>query len=230
MYKETVLLKRCFFIAVKSNEELVAWRLIMKHKTEGVTELIIDAAKQEFLTYGYMEASLRRIASACNVSTHTIYTRFEGKEGLFDAIVSESAEGLRIIHLDALNSADANNGLSANEDIADKGTTEVLKFIYSNYEDFKIIICKSAGTKYEHYLDELAKTEEQYYRKMIGEINGENQKISDFFIHATCSGAFKPIYEVVAHDLSYDEAVEFLKMQEQFNFAGWKAVLKVKNK
>jgi len=200
----------------------------MKHKTEGVTELIIDAAKQEFLTYGYMDASLRRIAAACNVSTHTIYTRFEGKDGLFDAIVSESAEGLRSIHLDALNSADTNKGLPANEDMADKGTQDVLKYIYENYEDFKIIICKSAGTKYEHYLDELAKTEEQYYRKMIGSIKGGNQKVSDFFIHATCSGAFKPIYEVVAHDLSYEEAVEFLKMQEQFTFAGWEAVLNIK--
>lgn len=201
----------------------------MKYKTEGVTELIIEAAKQEFLTYGYMDASLRRIAATCNVSTHTIYTRFEGKEGLLDAVVAESAEGLRKLHLDSLNAADANVEFTANENNADKGTQEVLKFIYDNYDDFKIIICKSAGTKYEHYLDDLAKTEEQYYRKIIGNIKGEDQKVSDFFIHAICSGGFKPIYEVVAHDLSLSEAEKFLDLQVRFNFAGWEAVLNTNN-
>jgi len=197
----------------------------MKHKTEGVTELILEAAKQEFLTYGYMDASLRKIATACNVSTHTIYTRFEGKEGLFDALVREPAEGLRKIHLDALNTADANLAIKENENKADKGTGDVLKYIYDNYDAFKLIICKSAGTKYEHYLDDLAKTEEEYYHKLIGTINGADRKVSDFFIHAICSGGFKPIYEVVAHDLSFSEAEDFLELQIRFTFAGWEAVL-----
>jgi len=197
----------------------------MKHKTEGVTESILEVARQEFLTYGYMDASLRRIATACNVSTHTIYTRFEDKEGLFDAVVAESAEGLRKIHLDALNAVGNDTTIEIAENKADTGTLEVLRYIYDNYEDFKIIICKSAGTKYEHYLDDLAKTEEDYYRKMIGTISGENRKVSDFFIHAICSGGFKPIYEVVAHDLTRAEAERFLELQTRFNYGGWEAVL-----
>lgn len=197
----------------------------MKKRTEGTTELILEAAKREFLLYGYNDASLRRIALACDVSTHTIYTRFESKEGLFDAVVAAAAKELEQIHLNALNSVETENSLPEIEPRAIKGTNDVLNYIFEHYDECKLLFCKSAGTKYEHYLDELAMVEEQFYKRMLGIISGKSQEMSDFFIHAICSGGFKPIYEVVAHDLSLSEAREFLEMQERFNFGGWDAVL-----
>ena len=35
----------------------------MRHETAGVTEILLDNAKNEFLEYGFHEASLRRIAT-----------------------------------------------------------------------------------------------------------------------------------------------------------------------
>lgn len=196
----------------------------MKTRTEGVTELIVEAAEKEFLEYGYTEASLRRIAAACNVSTHTIYTRFDGKEGLLDAVVGEVAEELKRIHRVALGRANAEATFIECKDKAVEGTEDFLAYIYTYFEKFKIIICKSAGTKYEHYLDELAEVEESFYKQKIGTIRGRNEKISDFFIHAICSVGFKPIYEVVSHDLPLEEAREYMEITEQFNFGGWAAV------
>lgn len=62
----------------------------MRRETAGVTESLLQAAKEEFLTYGFHDASMRRISAACGVSTNSIYTRFGDKSGLFTAIVQES--------------------------------------------------------------------------------------------------------------------------------------------
>ena len=66
----------------------------MKSLTIGTTECILKTAMQEFLEYGYQNSNLRRISAKCNVSTHTIYTRFGDKEGLFNALVKPTAGNL----------------------------------------------------------------------------------------------------------------------------------------
>ena len=39
----------------------------MRRETAGVTESLLQAAKEEFLTYGFHDASMRRISAACGV-------------------------------------------------------------------------------------------------------------------------------------------------------------------
>lgn len=55
----------------------------MAKQIEGVSEKITAAAKQEFLEKGYVDASLRTIASAAGTSTNSIYVRFEIKRDCF---------------------------------------------------------------------------------------------------------------------------------------------------
>ena len=64
-----------------------------------MTESLLQAAKEEFLTYGFHDASMRRISAACGVSTNSIYTRFGDKSGLFTAIVQEAADGLMEMYM-----------------------------------------------------------------------------------------------------------------------------------
>ncbi len=73
----------------------------MRRETAGVTESLLQAAKEEFLTYGFHDASMRRISAACGVSTNSIYTRFGDKSGLFTAIVQEAADGLMEMYVRA---------------------------------------------------------------------------------------------------------------------------------
>lgn len=60
----------------------------MAKQIEGVAERILTAAEQEFLEKGYVDASLRTIATAANTSTNSIYVRFGDKEGLFPQSLS----------------------------------------------------------------------------------------------------------------------------------------------
>ena len=50
---------------------------------------VIEAATAEFLTYGFAETSMDRIAGAANVSKRTVYDHFPGKEALFQAIADD---------------------------------------------------------------------------------------------------------------------------------------------
>jgi len=198
----------------------------LKQQTEGVTESIISAARKEFLESGYLNASLRKISADCNVSTHTIYTRFKDKEGLLDAVVSEAAEGLRQIYESAVDEVKPEDSVSEAEKKSDDGTEKFLTFVYEHFEDFKIIICKAAGTKYEDYMNQLIKKEEENYKRILGQI-GKNKKVSDFFYHFRASTGFSTIAEVVAHDLTLQEARDFMKLQEIYNYGGLEALIKM---
>ena len=49
----------------------------MAKQREGVYERIIECARKEFLEKGYMDASLRTIATQAGTTTGSIYTRFK---------------------------------------------------------------------------------------------------------------------------------------------------------
>lgn len=195
----------------------------MRVESVGVTDELLMAAKNEFLNNGFLNASLRKIAQCCNVSTNSIYTRFKDKEGLFDAVVSNSANGLMNIYVECTNMA--RKAINSNEaiDIGDNGTNDVLKYIYDHFDDFKLIFCCSNGTKYEKYFDELAKIEEDFYKEFTKKFS--KRKIDDFFIHVVCRNGWQLVYELISHNKSYADAINFMKDVTLFNHCGWMKVL-----
>jgi TetR/AcrR family transcriptional regulator, regulator of autoinduction and epiphytic fitness len=50
---------------------------------------ILDGAMQEFLACGYASTSMDRVAAAAGVSKATIYSHFQDKEGLFNALIQQ---------------------------------------------------------------------------------------------------------------------------------------------
>jgi len=57
---------------------------------------IIAGATDVFLRLGYGAASMEGIAQAAGVSKQTIYAHFDGKDALFEAIIHEKCDELRI--------------------------------------------------------------------------------------------------------------------------------------
>ena len=57
----------------------------MAKQKPGVYDRVLECAKDEFLSKGFLDASLRAIAQEAGTSTGSIYTRFGDKEGLFRA-------------------------------------------------------------------------------------------------------------------------------------------------
>lgn len=196
----------------------------MRQETAGVTEALLESAKKEFLEYGFHNANLRRISADSGVSTNSIYTRFGDKSGLFDAVVKSAADGLMELYLGSISGAADCGSAQTATNMGSEGTELVLKYIYDNFDAFRLIFCKSSGTQYEHYFDRLAEIEERYYKEFVKQYS-KNGNVSDFFIHVVCRSGWQFVYEVVSHEIPYDEAKEFMKSVRDYSFAGWSRVL-----
>lgn len=200
----------------------------MRQATAGVTEALLDSAKKEFLKYGFYDASLRRISADSGVSTNSIYTRFKDKSGLFSAVVGPVADGLMDMYIKFIGAAADSGNVDKAEASGEQGTEQVLKYIYDNFDIFRLIFCCSAGTEYENYFNGLVEIEEKHYRIFVHQYSTVETPINDFFIHVMCSAGWRYIYEIVTHKLEYNEAVELMSHIQIFNQAGWRAVLEGK--
>ena len=67
----------------------------MAKQKPGVYDRVLECAKEEFLSKGFLDASLRTIAQEAGTSTGSIYTRFGDKEGLFRCLVEPVVDEFR---------------------------------------------------------------------------------------------------------------------------------------
>ena len=65
-------------------------------KTE-VRAAILDAATEEFYLHGFKRASLREIARRADITAGNIYSYFENKQGLLEAVLAPTFETLKKI-------------------------------------------------------------------------------------------------------------------------------------
>ena len=65
----------------------------MAKRVAGVTEKLMECAKEEFLANGYENASLRIIAEKAGSSKGAIYIRYPDKESLYRSLVQPAADG-----------------------------------------------------------------------------------------------------------------------------------------
>ena len=120
----------------------------MATRIEYFDEKILQCSKKEFLEKGITNASLRTIAQNAEVSTSTIYTRYTDKEGLFRFIVEPVADGFKnllsqyLYDFSKLPKAEQGTKM---KDYSDKGFSDLLSFVFSHFEEFKLIVTCAPG-------------------------------------------------------------------------------------
>lgn len=177
---------------------------------------------------GYQNANMRRIAEAAEVTTGAMYNHFANKAVLFDALVQIPAEEMlhrfRSIHLDVEKALPALTSAQMRE-AAYAGTDWMLDYIYENLETFRLIFCRSEGTRWSSYLEELIAIEEQAYRIYCDSLGKSKQRIEDIFLHINAASGFQYLVEVVSHDLPYEQAVAVMDSAKRFGMAGWQEIV-----
>ena len=198
---------------------------------EEVMEEILKAAKEEFLTLGYAEASMRNIAKKANLTTGSLYYRFLDKAEMLDAVVGSEAEELLTMFKRIQNDfakKEIENQVSEMGSYTENGLHVMIDYIYDHYDAFKIIICKSKGSKYEFYIDSLVDIEVENTYRFINELKDKKLKArepSEDLIHILCTSFFASIFEVVQHDMKREEALKYADEIYAFNEAGWSVLL-----
>ena len=194
---------------------------------------ILEVGKREFLAKGFKDASLRGIVKEAGFTQGAFYGYYPDKEALFTALVCEAADGLaerfksaQKAHFDLIKKGETR--------FSRKLSTEYLQtfidYIYDNFDAFKLVICRSAGTKYEHYIHDLVELDvsatETYYRLLqkLGKIEGT---VSRELHHMITSAYFTAVFEIVVHDMSRKKAFEYIKELAVFFNCGWDGILKL---
>ena len=123
----------------------------MAKQIEGVYERILECAKKEFLTKGFLEASLRDIAKEAGTSTGSIYTRFGDKEGLFRALVEPVAQEMKQIFLQIqekfpqLEKEDTEEYM---QQYSSDSMEIILDFVHEHFDYFSLLLGHVFGTNF----------------------------------------------------------------------------------
>lgn len=192
---------------------------------------LADAAREEFLAYGYMNASMRRIAAAAGCTTGTLYYRFRDKGELFRYLVDDAANEFMELYKNAneeFSKLPPSSQISCMAMYSHQHLDEMLGIIYRNFDAFKLIVSCGAGSGYEDYIDRLARMEEESTVAFIGTLKDAGRDVPEIrqeLCHMLSNALFNGIFETVAHGFSYTQARDYVHGLERFFTAGWYELL-----
>ena len=189
-------------------------------------ENIIEAAMAEFLEYGFKDASMRRIASAAGMSVSGLYKHFASKEDMFAALVEPAYEGLLALFRQEVSDQEQFIG-TGNLSCWETGRDAKLavSYIYDRLDAFRLIICKSQGTKYESFLHDLAVLEEETTLAFMRLLKLQGVKINDFSekeLHLLTTANVNAVFQTVEHDFTREEAMHYADTLDRFFSSAWR--------
>lgn len=199
----------------------------MRPINERLAEELLEAGKREFLERGFQGASMRSIAAAAGVTTGALYRYYTDKEALLDALVKESADTLEEAYRNQQRQfaqKPLQSQLEGLPEVSDGSAAWMMKYIYDHFDAFKLIVCCSAGTKYEYYLDTLIDIETESGRRLIDRMTEAGlpvQDMDDGLIHILSSALFNGMFETVRHDMPREAAFTYMERLREFYSAGW---------
>ena len=91
------------------------------------------------------------------------------------------------------------------DDFAQQGMEMFVEYMYEHFEEFKLLVNGSYGTKFQNFVEHL---------------------VTKNFMHIMNKALFESFFEVVRHDMSKEEAEEYVVMLEKYHSAGWDIIYK----
>lgn len=191
---------------------------------------ILEISKLEFLERGFQGTSMRRIAGLAGVTTGALYGYFASKEEIFDSLVKNSYEAVmnayKAAHIEFA-------ALPFKQQIEGMGTITArcvdwcTDYIYDHFDDFRLILMCSEGTRYSNMVDEMMKIEEQSTEDFVNLMRANGMDIphiDPLLEHMITYGYFTSFFEVVRHSVPRDEAKDYIQNLQAFYRAGWECL------
>ena len=177
----------------------------------------MKVGKREFLEKGFKDASLRKIVAEAGFTKGAFYGYYPDKAALFEALVSDAADGLieqfkaaQDAHFDLI----PENKTDKSMELSTKYLLHFVNYIYDHFEEFKLVICCSEGTKYADYIHELVELDvsrTEKYHALLKEKGKMTGSVSHELHHMITSAYFTAAFETVVHDMTRDRQLNMLK-------------------
>ena len=203
----------------------------MEENSATTLEKIQEAAMAEFLDKGFQGASLRQIVKNAGVTTGAFYGYFSSKEALFTAIVEPHATALMGKFMWAQSSfaelpeeeQPQHMGVESRDYVA-----WMVDYICRHREPVKLLLCCAEGTSYENFIHNMVEVEVESTLRYMGVLRRMGRDIpqmSRSLCHIIASGMFNAIFEVVIHDMPYEQALRDVEQLQTFYTAGWSKLM-----
>ena len=203
----------------------------MEERTSVTLESIQQAAMQEFLDKGFQGASLRQIVKNAGVTTGAFYGYFSSKEALFNALVEPHAAALMGRFMEAQCSFAE---LPEEEQAANMGEASgdcvrwMVDYICQHRAPVKLLITRSEGTSYEHFVHNMVEVEVEYtlrYMEVLRRLGREVPELSHSLCHIIASGMMSGLFEIVVHDMPKEQALRDVEQFRAFYVGGWQRLM-----
>ena len=199
----------------------------MQENSPATLEKIQQAALDEFSEKGFLGASLRQIVKHAGVTTGAFYGYFSCKEALFASIVEPHAAALMGRFMEAQTSFAGRPEAEQPEHMGEDSEScldWMVDYICQNREPVKLLLCRAEGTGYESFVHNMVEVEVEYtlrYMEVLRRLGRRVPTLSRSLCHIIASGMFNGLFEVVIHDMPYEQALRDVKQLRAFYTAGW---------
>lgn len=202
----------------------------MAKQVAGVSDRLLQCAETEFLKQGFENASLRTIAENAGTSTGSIYTRFQDKLGLYNAVVDPALQQITALYNRELSTFDEKHRNMPWQQMFEYTTNEIgvlVDAIYSNFNALKLASNNANDKKFENFIHELAVADAAYTEKYIDDIGNDaltSGRLHPPIIHVICSVFWDGVFEVVRHNMDKEIAAQYVKQLKTFFQGGWESM------
>jgi len=188
------------------------------------------AIKEEFLEKGYEAASIRSIGARAGMTSAGLYRHFADKEAMFDEVVSPVIGKLKRWTKDHKDKKYAlvDGGAGRNELFGESFVDLIREVILPNREEFKLLITRAGGSKYENFIHDFAENNQKdmidafkYLRKSGYPV----KKIDEEEIHMLLSAYLTACFEPIIHEYDDTKIDKYLNTIQEFFMPGWLAVM-----
>ncbi|MCR4650939.1 MAG: TetR/AcrR family transcriptional regulator [Lachnospiraceae bacterium] len=195
-------------------------------------ELLVEAAKREFMEKGYSKASLRNICAKAGVTTGALYFFFENKAELFAAIVDRPVNGLKELltehfkedgeYMSELDSVD--NIEMDHSEFSDM----LIEYIYRYYDSFLLLLSSAENTAYETCVDEFVDMIEGAIPLMMSSLDG--YIYDEYYSHWMSHISVDAIIHVIKHESDKEIAKKKMRPIMNYLIRGWVGLVMIKQK
>ena len=187
---------------------------------------ILACMREEFLAYGYEKASLNRIAKKVGITTAGLYKHYHGKEDMFAALVQDTIDALNALNADGMEQME--DDPSEFDPFREEWSRALVDFIFDYYDGAKLLICRSHGSHFESFEEDLIEREtksNQQYAELLASRGKPVKPLTEMQWHLLSTEYIHLVFEIIRHDLSREEAYQHMAFVRVLLYPGWKEIL-----
>ncbi len=206
----------------------------MPQRIIGVSKRLLKAAEQEFLKNGFENSSIRTIAQKAKTSPRAVYTRFENKEALFTAVIEPVYSEFMELFKSDKNEYWQNALKGVLPQKPQDYYTKYLEFAYNHKKQFTLLLTCSKGSRYEGFLEQLARLDLEYLKTQLPLVLKNQKDISPqtlkawgisetsrtLFFESITHSFYKNLFAPFINKLPFEDAKDYITKLTLFYSAG----------